>query len=102
MSTTSKDFPPMKNDLILRVARGEKVERAPCWIMRQAGRYLPGTLFSLSIPKLTGAEFREVRKHHDFFTICQTPELACQITLQPIDHYNNLLDASIIFCDILI
>src|SRR6202035_4951092 len=35
MSTTSKDFPPMKNDLILRVARGEKVERAPCWIMRQ-------------------------------------------------------------------
>jgi uroporphyrinogen decarboxylase len=58
--------------------------------------------FSFSIPLLTGVEFREVRKHHDFFTICQTPELACQITLQPIDRYAGLLDASIIFCDILV
>lgn len=49
-----------------------------------------------------GPEFREVRKHHDFFKICETPELACQITLQPIDRYAGLLDASIIFCDILV
>ncbi|KAI9101195.1 Uroporphyrinogen decarboxylase [Phlyctochytrium arcticum] len=85
---TDKDFPEVKNDLILRVARGEVVERTPVWIMRQAGRYLP--------------EFREVRSQHDFFTICRTPELACQVTLQPIDRYDGLLDASIIFSDILV
>ncbi|TPX55623.1 uroporphyrinogen decarboxylase [Powellomyces hirtus] len=82
------DFPPLKNDLILRVARGEDVERIPVWIMRQAGRYLP--------------EFREERSKHDFFTICRTPELACLVTLQPIDRYEGLLDASIIFSDILV
>ena len=97
---TSNDFPPLKNDLILRVARGEKVERAPCWIMRQAGRYLPGS----NLPYMAAhrVEFREVRKHHDFFAICESPELACKITLQPIDRYSGLLDASIIFCDILV
>ncbi|KAL2919848.1 Uroporphyrinogen decarboxylase in heme biosynthesis [Polyrhizophydium stewartii] len=85
---TDSDFPQLKNDLILRAARGETVERVPVWIMRQAGRYLP--------------EFREVRKKHDFFSICRTPELACTVTLQPIDRYAGLLDASIIFSDILV
>ncbi|KAJ3042600.1 Uroporphyrinogen decarboxylase in heme biosynthesis, partial [Rhizophlyctis rosea] len=85
---TDADFPPLTNDLILRVARGEKVERVPVWIMRQAGRYLP--------------EFREVRAKHGFFDVCRTPELACEVTLQPIDRYPSLLDASIIFSDILV
>ncbi|KAI8067177.1 uroporphyrinogen decarboxylase [Gongronella butleri] len=88
MSYSPTNFPPLKNDLILRVSRGEKVERAPVWIMRQAGRYLP--------------EFHKVRANHSFFEICRTPELACELTLQPIDRYGSLLDASIIFSDILV
>lgn len=79
-------FPTLVNDNILRAARGETVDRVPVWIMRQAGRYLP--------------EFREFRKQHDFFEICQTPEYACEITLQPIRRFD--LDASIIFSDILV
>ncbi|RKP05401.1 uroporphyrinogen decarboxylase [Thamnocephalis sphaerospora] len=85
---TDADFPPLKNDLILRAARGEPTERTPVWVMRQAGRYLP--------------EFRETRAEHDFFRVCRTPELATRVTLQPIDRYAGLLDASIIFCDILV
>lgn len=79
-------FPKLKNDLILRAARGETVERVPVWIMRQAGRYLP--------------EFQAIRAKHDFFTVCQTPTLACEVTLQPIKRFD--LDASIIFSDILV
>ncbi|KAL1918263.1 uncharacterized protein VTP21DRAFT_2923 [Calcarisporiella thermophila] len=82
------EFPLLKNDLILRAARGEPTERAPVWVMRQAGRYLP--------------EFRQARERNDFFTICRTPELACEVTLQPIDRYSDLLDAAIIFSDILV
>jgi len=47
-------------------------------------------------------EFRAARVEHDFFTVCRTPELACKVTLQPIDRYPGLLDASIIFSDILV
>ncbi|PCH41173.1 uroporphyrinogen decarboxylase [Wolfiporia cocos MD-104 SS10] len=82
------DFPPLKNDLLLRAARGEETERAPVWVMRQAGRYLP--------------EFREVRAQHGFFEVCRTPALATEVTLQPIRRYAGLLDAAIIFSDILV
>ncbi|KAG0209251.1 Uroporphyrinogen decarboxylase in heme biosynthesis [Mortierella sp. NVP41] len=81
-------FPRLKNDLILRAARGEETERVPVWVMRQAGRYLP--------------EFRKVREEHDFFEVVRTPSLATKVTLQPIDRYDGLLDAAIIFSDILV
>jgi uroporphyrinogen decarboxylase len=76
----------LKNDRLLRAALGQEVDRVPVWVMRQAGRYLP--------------EFQAVRAKHDFFTICQNPELACEITLQPIKRFD--LDAAIIFSDILV
>jgi uroporphyrinogen decarboxylase len=88
MKRKAEDFPPLKNDLILRVLNKEKVERTPVWIMRQAGRYLP--------------EFRAVREQHDFFEVCRDPELASLVTIQPIDRYEGLLDAAIIFSDILV
>ena len=80
------DFPPLKNDLILRVARGEKTRRTPVWMMRQAGRYLP--------------EYQAVRSEHEFFDVVGTPELAAEVTIQPIDRFH--LDAAIIFSDILV
>ncbi|KAK4684537.1 uroporphyrinogen decarboxylase, partial [Tremellales sp. Uapishka_1] len=105
-ASTWKDvrWPPLKNDLLLRAAKGEETVRAPVWVMRQAGRYLPGkrSLFlglTTSDPSLS--EFLQVRQSHSFFECCQTPELASTLTLQPIDRYPSL-DASIIFCDILV
>ncbi|KAJ8980708.1 hypothetical protein NQ317_019202 [Molorchus minor] len=80
------NFPELQNDRILKAARGEKPDKLPVWIMRQAGRYLP--------------EFLEFRKHHEFFEICKNPILACQVTLMPINRYD--LDAAIIFSDILV
>jgi len=63
----------IKNDLFLRALKGETVDRPPVWMMRQAGRYLP--------------EFMEIKKKYDFFTRCRTPELASEITVQPIRRY---------------
>ena len=76
----------LKNDLFLRALKGETVNRPPVWMMRQAGRYLP--------------EFMALKKKYDFFTRCQTPELAAEITLQPIDIIGP--DAAILFSDILV
>ncbi len=77
----------LQNDLILRAAKGEKVERIPVWIMRQAGRVLP--------------EYREVRaKMGGFKELVETPEFACEVTIQPVDILG--VDAAIIFSDILV
>ncbi|KAF2261838.1 uroporphyrinogen decarboxylase [Lojkania enalia] len=84
----ASQFEPLKNDLILRTARGEQVERPPMWVMRQAGRYLP--------------EYHEAKGGHDFFECCRSPEIASTLTLQPIERYEGLIDAAIIFSDILV
>jgi uroporphyrinogen decarboxylase len=76
----------LKNDLFLRALLKQPVPRTPMWIMRQAGRYLP--------------EYRATREQAgDFMSLCRNPELACEVTLQPLRRY--ALDAAILFSDIL-
>jgi uroporphyrinogen decarboxylase len=72
--------------------------------MRQAGRYLPGMFTELVSVFLTypTPEFRKVRLDHEFFEICRNPALATEITVQPIRRYSGLVDAAIIFSDILV
>jgi len=77
----------LQNDLLLRAAKGEKTDRTPVWLMRQAGRILP--------------EYRKVReKAKDFKVMVKTPELATEVTIQPVDILG--VDAAIIFSDILV
>ena len=76
----------MAEPLLTRACRRELVERTPVWFMRQAGRSLP--------------EYRELRKHHDLFSVCRQPELCAEVTLQPVRTHG--VDAAVMFADIML
>ncbi|HVI01497.1 MAG TPA: uroporphyrinogen decarboxylase [Enhygromyxa sp.] len=77
---------PLRNTTFLDACHGRRPQRTPVWLMRQAGRYLP--------------EYRAVRKRVSFLELCRTPELAAEVTVQPIDRLG--VDAAILFSDILV
>ncbi len=74
------------NDTFLKACRGEPVDYTPVWLMRQAGRYMK--------------EYMDIRRRYSFLEMCTTPEIACEVTLQPVEKLN--VDAAIIFADILL
>mmetsp|Transcript_4143 Transcript_4143/g.5605 ORF Transcript_4143/g.5605 Transcript_4143/m.5605 type:complete len:442 (+) Transcript_4143:46-1371(+) len=86
VSASAENFPALKNDLLIRAARGEQTEKVPIWMHRQAGRYLP--------------EFRNYSDRFPFMHRCSTPDIATRLTIQPVERYG--LDAAIIFSDILV
>ncbi len=77
---------PVNDGIFLKACRGEKVERIPIWFMRQAGRSLPG--------------YRKLRETHDVLTLTQTPELAAQVSMEPVERLG--VDAAILFADIML
>ena len=84
-TSTEKTVSKLHDSRLLKTIRLEETDATPVWLMRQAGRYM--------------AEYRAIRAKHSILEVIRTPELACEITLQPINAYD--LDAAIIFADIL-